>query len=86
MLVLTYRHIKWGLVSKVIQRVLMAPSDSRYTQVGLNPISVLVCWGKFLFSAAVSEDNYLVQCLVFQSEQGIELAVEMLFQLTYNVL
>ena len=41
-MVLTYRHIKWGLVSKLLQRVFSWHLDSRYTQVGFNLISVQV--------------------------------------------
>ena len=46
MLVLAYRHIKWGLVWKLLyeEGVLMAALDSRYTQVCFNLISVQVCW------------------------------------------
>ena len=39
-LMLAHRHIKWWALD---EPVLLAPSDSRYTQVGLNLISVQVC-------------------------------------------
>ena len=42
LLVLANRHIKWGAYFKALKEgVLLAPMDSRYTQVGFNSISVV---------------------------------------------
>ena len=62
---LAYRHIKVEACFKtLIEGVLMAPLDSRYTQVGFNLISVQVCNSIVILEQVSLVDTVHIFCTI----------------------